>query len=112
MTSKAEATAGAQATAGATPEATATDEATSTAEATDEATATAKAQSWDRLCYSRRSGEWPNAQATMRGNSSRQNGPPCVPGRSAITTSAPASRRASAHLLAFSTKNGSSVPAT
>src|SRR4029077_8913008 len=53
-----------------------------------------------------------NAHATISGNSSRQNASPCDPTRSVITTSAPASRSASAHLVAFSRKNGSSVPAT
>src|ERR1700745_2613460 len=33
----------------------------------------------------------PNAHATISGNSSRQNAPPCDPARSVITTSAPAS---------------------
>jgi hypothetical protein len=54
----------------------------------------------------------PNAHATISGNSSRQNAPPCDPARSFMTTSASASRSASAHLLAFSRKNGSCVPAT
>src|SRR4029077_16190878 len=54
----------------------------------------------------------PNAHATISGNSSRQNAPPCDPARSVITTSAPASRSATAHRVAFSRKNGSSVPAT
>jgi hypothetical protein len=54
----------------------------------------------------------PNAHATISGNSSRQNVPPCAPLRSCITTSAPASRSAFAHFLAFPRKNGSSVPAT
>lgn len=54
----------------------------------------------------------PNAHATISGNSSRQNAPPCDPARSFMTTSASASRSASAHLIAFSRKNGSCVPAT
>jgi len=54
----------------------------------------------------------PNAHATISGNSSRQKAPPCNPARSFMTTSASASRSASAHLLAFSRKNGSCVPAT
>ena len=54
----------------------------------------------------------PNAHATISGNSSRQNAPPCDPTRSFMTTSAPASRSASAHRVAFSRKNGSCVPAT
>ena len=54
----------------------------------------------------------PNIQATISGNSSRQNAPPCDPARSLSTTSAPAARSASAHRVAFSRKNGSSVPAT
>jgi Thiamine pyrophosphate enzyme, central domain len=49
----------------------------------------------------------PNAHATISGNSSRQNAPPCDPARSFMTTSASAPRSASAHLLAFSRKNGS-----
>jgi DNA polymerase III delta prime subunit len=43
-----------------------------------------------------------NAHATISGNSSRQNASPCDPARSVITTSAPASRSASAHRVAFS----------
>ena len=39
---------------------------------------------------------FPNAHATIRGNSSCQNTSPCDPGRSLMTTSAPASRSASA----------------
>ena len=54
----------------------------------------------------------PNAHATISGNSSCQNASPCDPTRSVMTTSAPASRSASAHRVAFSRKNGSSVPAT
>jgi hypothetical protein len=54
----------------------------------------------------------PNAHATIRGNSSRQNTPPCDPARSFMMTSAPASRSASANLFAFPRKNGSCVPAT
>src|SRR6266700_2757116 len=54
----------------------------------------------------------PNAHATISGNSFRQNAPPCDPVRSFMTTSAPASRSADAHLVAFSRKNGSCVPAT
>jgi Terminase small subunit len=54
----------------------------------------------------------PNAHATISGNSSRQNAPPCDPVRSFMTTSASTSRSATAHLLAFSRKNGSCVPAT
>ena len=54
----------------------------------------------------------PNAHATISGNSSRQNAPPCDPTRSVISTSAPASRSATAQRVAFSRKNGSSVPAT
>src|SRR5579862_7195962 len=54
----------------------------------------------------------PNAHATISGNSFRQNAPPCAPARSSMTTSAPASRSATAHLVAFSRKNGSCVPAT
>ena len=54
----------------------------------------------------------PNAQANMSGSSARQKAPPCDPSRSVITTSAPASRSASAHRVAFSRKKGSSVPAT
>ena len=61
--------------------------------------------------YGARSDE-PNAQATMSGSSSRQNGPPWSPTRSVMTTSARASRSASAHRVAFSAKNGSNVPAT
>src|ERR1700722_13229576 len=54
----------------------------------------------------------PNAHATISGNSSPQNAPPCDPARSFMTTSAPAPRSASAHLLALPRKNGSCVPAT
>src|SRR5215475_6130893 len=54
----------------------------------------------------------PNAHATIRGNSSCQNASPCDPGRSFMTTSAPASRSASAQRAAFLRKNGSRVPAT
>jgi hypothetical protein len=54
----------------------------------------------------------PNAHATISGNSSFQNAPPWEPARSAVTTSAPAWRKAFAHLMAFPRKNGSSVPAT
>jgi low temperature requirement protein LtrA len=54
----------------------------------------------------------PNAHITIDGNSCRQNAPPCDPARSVMTTSAPASRSATAHRAAFSWKNGSSVPAT
>ena len=39
----------------------------------------------------------PNAHATISGNSSLQNASPCDPMRSVMTTSAPASRSASAH---------------
>ncbi len=38
-----------------------------------------------------------NAQAAIRGNSCLKNGPPCVPARCTITTSAPAPRNACAH---------------
>src|ERR1700722_19350502 len=48
----------------------------------------------------------------MSGNSSLQNAPPCDPTRSVMTTSAPASRSARAHRVAFSRKNGSCTPAT
>ena len=41
-----------------------------------------------------------------------EHAPPCDPVRSFMTTSAPASRSAAAHLVAFSRKNGSCVPAT
>ena len=54
----------------------------------------------------------PNTQATMSGSSARQNAPPCEPSRSVITTSAPASRSASAQRVAFSRNHGSSVPPT
>lgn len=54
----------------------------------------------------------PIAHATMSGNSSRQNPPPCDPTRSVMTTSAPPSRSATAHRAAFPRKNDSSVPAT
>jgi hypothetical protein len=54
----------------------------------------------------------PSAHATISGNSSFQNAPPCDPTRSVMTTSAPASRSAVAQRVAFSRKNGSSVPAT
>ncbi len=54
----------------------------------------------------------PNAPATMSGNSSRQNAPPCEPVRSFMTTSAPASVSAADHRVAFSRKNGSCAPAT
>jgi len=54
----------------------------------------------------------PNAHATISGNSSRQNAPSCDPARSFMTAFAAASRSASAHLLAFSRKNGSCAPAT
>jgi len=54
----------------------------------------------------------PNAHATINRNSFRQNAPPCDPTRSFMTTSAPASRSAVAHLVAFLRKNGSCVPAT
>jgi hypothetical protein len=50
--------------------------------------------------------------AVRCGNSCRQNASPCDPTRSVMTTSAPASRNAAAHRVAFSWKNGSSVPAT
>ena len=53
----------------------------------------------------------PNAHATVSGNSSRQNAPPCDPARSFITTSAAASCSTFAHLPAFSMKDDSSVPA-
>lgn len=53
-----------------------------------------------------------NAHATISGNSSRQNAPPCDPTRSSSTTSAPASRNACPHRVAFSRKNGSWRPAT
>ena len=49
----------------------------------------------------------PNAHATISGNSSRHIASPCDPTRSLITTSAPASRSAAAHRVAFSRKNGS-----
>lgn len=54
----------------------------------------------------------PNAHATIDGNSSPQNAPPCSPSRSIRTTSASALRSASAHRVALSRKNCSSLPAT
>src|SRR5215469_5433639 len=54
----------------------------------------------------------PNAHATISGNSCLQNASPCEPTRSFMTTSAPASRSASAHRVAFFRKNGSCLPAT
>ncbi len=62
-------------------------------------------------CPTTASTQRPNAHAPINGNSSFQNAPPWDPARSAVTTSAPAWRNASAHLMAFSRKNGSSVPA-
>ena len=54
----------------------------------------------------------PNAHATIRGNSARHIASSCPATRSVMTTSAPASRSASAHRFALSRKKGSSVPAT
>ena len=54
----------------------------------------------------------PNAHATIIGSSSFQNAPPWDPARSAMSTSAPASRSASAQRVAFRRKKGSCVPAT
>src|SRR5262245_828026 len=54
----------------------------------------------------------PNAHATISGNSSAQNASPCEATRSVMTMSAPASRSATVHRVAFARKNGSSVPAT
>jgi hypothetical protein len=55
---------------------------------------------------------WPNAHATISGNSARHSALPCDATRSLSTTSAPASRSAAAHRVALPRKNGSSVPAT
>jgi hypothetical protein len=54
----------------------------------------------------------PNAHATISENSARHSASPCEAARSLITTSAPASRSATAHRAALLRKNGSSVPAT
>jgi hypothetical protein len=56
--------------------------------------------------------QWPNAHATISGNSSFQNASPCPPSRSIMTTSAPFLRSATAQRVAFLRKNGSRVPAT
>src|SRR5690349_20634244 len=53
-----------------------------------------------RLC------QRPKAHAIISGNSARQNGPPCDPGRSFMTTSAPSLSRADFHRVAFLRKNG------
>ena len=45
-------------------------------------------------------------KVTISGNSSRQKGSPCAPTRSAITTSAPASRVPIAHLVALTSLRG------
>ena len=47
----------------------------------------------------------PNAESTIGGNSSFQNARPWEPARSVMTTSAPASRSASAHRLAMARRN-------
>lgn len=53
-----------------------------------------------------------NAQVTISGNSACQNGSPWSPIRSVIMTSALACLSATAHRVAFSRNQGSSVPAT
>jgi hypothetical protein len=50
--------------------------------------------------------------ATINGNSSPQNAPPCSPSRCIMPTSASALCSASAHRVALSRKNCSCLPAT